>query len=167
MTRPLSLLALAAVVGVGAAGSATRASSERVTAPADASPAPSLVTRDVRDSLPPQSTTGGVTAATPPSPQVALGEKLFVSYNCGDCHGAGGAGAMAPSLQDNRWHYGGTQDEVFRSIAEGRPGGMPTWGAIIPGPEMIALAAYVRSLGEGKDLTTENFTGQTVERSGR
>lgn len=74
---------------------------------------------------------------------------------------------MAPSLQDNRWHYGGSQDEVFRSIAEGRPGGMPTWGAVIPGPEMVALASYVRSLGEGKDLTTENFTGATVERSGR
>lgn len=168
MTRPLPFLALAAVVGIGAAGSATRASSERV---AGLSEAPLPVTPDLRDRVPPQSPTGTSigtpAAATPSSPQVALGEKLFVSYNCGDCHGAGGAGAMAPSLQDNRWHYGGTQDEVFRSIAEGRPGGMPTWGAIIPGPEMIALAAYVRSLGEGKDLTTENFTGQTVERSGR
>lgn len=164
MTRPLSLLALAAAFGIGAAGSATRARFERSAARSDASPAARLA---VRDSRTPQSTTGASTAATPPSPQVALGEKLFVSYNCGDCHGAAGAGAMAPSLQDNRWHYGGTQDEVFRSIAEGRPGGMPTWGAIIPGPEMIALAAYVRSLGEGKDLTTENFTGQTVERSGR
>ena len=73
---------------------------------------------------------------------------------------------MAPSFQDNRWHFGGSPDEVFRSIAEGRPGGMPAWGAIIPGPQMIALAAYVRSLGEGRDLSTENFTGTTVERSG-
>ncbi len=164
MTRPRSLLAIAVAVGIGAAGSATRANSERVAARPDESPATTLTARDIRQ---PQSTTGATTPAAPPSPQVAFGEKLFVSYNCGDCHGAGGAGAMAPSLQDNRWHYGGTQDEVFRSIAEGRPGGMPTWGAIIPGPEMIALAAYVRSLGEGKDLTTENFTGATVERSGR
>ena len=43
---------------------------------------------------------------------------------------------------------------------------MPAWGAIIPGPQMIALTAYVRSLGDGKDLSTENFAGATVERSG-
>ena len=103
---------------------------------------------------------------TPSSAQVAEGARLFVSYNCGDCHGAAGSGAMAPSFQDNRWHFGGSASEVFRSIAEGRPGGMPAWGAIIPGPQMVALAAYVRSLGEGRDLSTENFTGTTVERSG-
>lgn len=118
-----------------------------------------------------------VTVAQPPVPvvqgaqvaggaQVAQGARLFVSYNCGDCHGAGGSGAMAPSLQDNRFHFGGSPSEIFRSIAEGRPGGMPAWGAIIPGPQMVALAAYVRSLGEGRDLSTENFTGATIERSG-
>jgi len=73
---------------------------------------------------------------------------------------------MGPSFVDGRWRYGGTSSEIFRSIAEGRPDGMPAWGSIIPGPEMVALAAYVRSLDEGKDLTTENFTGATVERTG-
>ena len=107
-----------------------------------------------------------VAPVAPVSAQVAEGARLFVSYNCGDCHGAGGSGAMAPSFQDNRWHFGGSASDVFRSIAEGRPGGMPAWGAIIPGPQMVALAAYVRSLGEGRDLSTENFTGTTVERSG-
>lgn len=153
--RPFFLLAVGAALGTVALGAATRPGN--ATAPRH------------RQSPPTPNVTPTLDTASPASPasQVALGERLFVSYNCGDCHGAGGAGAMAPSLQDNRWHYGGSQDEVFRSIAEGRPGGMPTWGAVIPGPEMVALASYVRSLGEGKDLTTENFTGATVERSGR
>jgi len=32
---------------------------------------------------------------------------------------------------------------------------------------MRKLVAYTLTLGEGKDLSTENFTGETVERSGR
>src|SRR5438105_4337223 len=43
----------------------------------------------------------------------ANGAKLFVSYNCIDCHGADGSGAMGPSLADGRWHFGGTSPEVF------------------------------------------------------
>src|SRR4051812_41171719 len=36
------------------------------------------------------------------------GSRLFIAYNCMDCHGAEGSGAMGPSLQDGRWHFGGT-----------------------------------------------------------
>ena len=36
------------------------------------------------------------------------GGKLFINYNCLDCHGAEGSGAMGPSLQDSRWHFGGS-----------------------------------------------------------
>src|SRR5689334_16959531 len=38
--------------------------------------------------------------------RAAEGAKLFVSYNCMDCHGADGSGAMGPSLQDGRMHFG-------------------------------------------------------------
>lgn len=100
------------------------------------------------------------------SRDVAAGTRLFVAYNCGDCHGAGGSGAMGPSLQDNRWRFGGSDTEIYASIAEGRPEGMPAWGPKIPRGQVLQLVAYVRSLGDGKDLTTENFTGATVERAG-
>jgi len=60
--------------------------------------------------------------------RIAEGAKLFIAYNCMDCHGADGSGAMAPSFQDNRWHFGGTAGDVFQSIYEGRPEGMPAWG---------------------------------------
>jgi cytochrome c oxidase cbb3-type subunit 3 len=97
---------------------------------------------------------------------VATGAKLFVAYNCMDCHGADGSGAMGPSLADGRWHFGGAPAEVFESIYQGRPEGMPAWGSLISPDQIWMLVSYVRSLEANKNVTTENFTGKTVERTG-
>lgn len=97
---------------------------------------------------------------------VATGAKLFVAYNCIDCHGADGSGAMGPSLADGRWHFGGQPAEVFESIYQGRPEGMPAWGSLIAEDQVWMLVTYVRSLSANKDVTTENFGGKTVERTG-
>ena len=97
---------------------------------------------------------------------VGEGAKLFIAYNCLDCHGADGSGAMGPSLQDSRWHFGGTSGEIFQSIYEGRPDGMPSWGGRIDDAQIWRLVAYVQSLSKGHDVTTENFTGKTVARTG-
>jgi cytochrome c oxidase cbb3-type subunit 3 len=94
------------------------------------------------------------------------GAKLFISYNCMDCHGADGSGAMGPSLQDNRWHFGGTDGDVFQSIYEGRPDGMPSWGGRIADDQIWRLVAYVQTLSAGHSVSTENFTGKTIARSG-
>ena len=94
------------------------------------------------------------------------GAKLFVAYNCADCHGAEGSGAMGPSLQDGRWHFGGSAAAVFQSIYEGRPDGMPSWGGRISDDQIWRLVAYVRTLDKGKSVATENFTGKLVERTG-
>ena len=94
------------------------------------------------------------------------GKELFVSYNCADCHGDEGSGAMGPALDDGRWHFGGTAGEVFESISEGRPDGMPAWGGRISNAEIWALVRYVRTLSAGKDPTTENFEGATIQRTG-
>src|SRR5256714_4746648 len=96
---------------------------------------------------------------------ITTGGQLFVAYNCLDCHGAEGSGAMGPSFQDGRWHFGGSPAEVFESIYQGRPDGMPAWGGRITNDQIWMLTAYVRSLAS-KDLSTENFTGKTVERTG-
>ena len=96
---------------------------------------------------------------------VATGAKLFVAYNCVDCHGVDGSGSMAPSFQDGRWHFGGKAGEVFESIYQGMPDGMPSWGGRITNDQIWMLTAYVRSLSS-KDLSTENFSGKTVERTG-
>lgn len=96
---------------------------------------------------------------------IAVGGQLFVAYNCLDCHGAQGSGAMGPSFQDGRWRFGGSPLEVFESIYEGRPDGMPAWGGRISNDQIWMLTAYVRSLAT-KDVSTENFSGKTVERGG-
>ena len=96
---------------------------------------------------------------------ITVGGQLFIGYNCLDCHGAEGSGAMGPSFQDGRWHFGGSPGEVFESIYQGRPDGMPAWGGRITNDQIWMLTAYVRSLAS-KDLSTENFTGKTVERTG-
>src|SRR5687768_1116811 len=59
---------------------------------------------------------------------IRTGAQLFVTYNCMDCHGAEGSGAMGPSFQDGRWHFGGSASAIFESIYQGRPDGMPGWG---------------------------------------
>jgi cytochrome c oxidase cbb3-type subunit 3 len=100
-----------------------------------------------------------------PSPQ-SEGARLFIAYNCADCHGPDGVGLMAPSLQDGRWRFGGSEEEVYRSIYDGRPEGMPRWGRMIPADHVRQLAAYVRTLDDGKDVTTMNFTEQGVDRPG-
>ena len=98
--------------------------------------------------------------------RIAEGSKLFISYNCMDCHGADGAGAMGPSFQDGRWHFGGTAGDVYQSIYEGRPDGMPAWGGRIADDQIWRLVAYVRTLDKGHSVSTENFTGKTIARSG-
>ncbi len=96
---------------------------------------------------------------------IATGAKLFIAYNCIDCHGADGAGAMGPSFQDGRWHFGGSPGAVFQSIYEGRPDGMPSWGGRITNDQIWMLTSYVQSLTVS-DLSTENFSGITIERTG-
>lgn len=96
---------------------------------------------------------------------IATGARIFVAYNCVDCHGADGSGAMGPSFQDGRWRFGGSASEVFESIYQGRPEGMPAWGGRISEEQIWMLVAYVRTLTAG-DLTTENFSGAAQERMG-
>jgi len=96
----------------------------------------------------------------------ADGAKLYVAYNCIDCHGADGSGAMGPSLADARWHFGGAPAEIYESIYQGRPDGMPAWGSLIAPDQIWRLVTYVQSLSAGKDVTTEDFSGKTVERTG-
>jgi mono/diheme cytochrome c family protein len=96
---------------------------------------------------------------------IGIGGQLYIAYNCIDCHGADGSGAMGPTFVDGRWHFGGSAGAVFESIYQGRPDGMPQWGGRISNDQIWMLTAYVRSLAT-KDVSTENFTGKTVERTG-
>ncbi|MBF6568233.1 MAG: c-type cytochrome [Candidatus Binataceae bacterium] len=73
------------------------------------------------------------------------GHRLFIWYNCVGCHSNGGGG-MGPALMDNQWRYGGQLDQIFASISQGRPNGMPSWNGKIPDGQIWELATFVRSL---------------------
>lgn len=77
--------------------------------------------------------------------ELAQGKRLFRWYNCSGCHGAGGGG-MGAALMDNRWRYGHAPDDIYRTIMEGRPNGMPSFRGRIPQQQAWQLVAYVRSL---------------------
>jgi cytochrome c oxidase cbb3-type subunit 3 len=73
------------------------------------------------------------------------GKRLFSAMNCNGCHGHGGGG-MGPPLIDDKWLYGSEPQQVFSTIVEGRPNGMPTFGRRLPAYQIWQLAAYVRSM---------------------
>jgi cytochrome c oxidase cbb3-type subunit 3 len=74
------------------------------------------------------------------------GKRLFTAYNCAGCHFHGGGGMGVP-LMDDRWIYGERPEQIFATIVEGRPNGMPSWGRRIPAYQIWWLVAYVRSVG--------------------
>ena len=76
---------------------------------------------------------------------LANGKRLFTWYNCNGCHAAGGGGS-GPALMDDVWIYGSDPVTIYRTIADGRPNGMPAFGTRIPEDELWQLVAYVRSL---------------------
>jgi cytochrome c oxidase cbb3-type subunit 3 len=94
--------------------------------------------------------------AKPPSDQpspyeknayaLSQGKMFFQSYNCTGCH-ANGGGGMGPALMDDQWIYGYLPDQIYLSIVEGRPQGMPTFRGKIPDEQVRQIAAYIRSMG--------------------
>jgi cytochrome c oxidase cbb3-type subunit 3 len=76
---------------------------------------------------------------------ISEGKRLFTWYNCQGCHSNGGGG-MGPPLMDDRWIYGSDPENIFSTIVEGRPNGMPSFRGKIPDYQVWQLVAYVQSL---------------------
>jgi cytochrome c oxidase cbb3-type subunit 3 len=73
------------------------------------------------------------------------GKRLFDAYNCSGCHAHGGGG-IGPALMDEGWIYGSAAANIFETIVEGRPNGMPSFRGKIPDVQVAELVAYVRSM---------------------
>lgn len=73
------------------------------------------------------------------------GQELFRAFNCIGCHQSGGGG-IGPALMDASWRYGSSPGEIYRTIVEGRPNGMPSFRGKIPDEQIWHLVVYVRSL---------------------
>jgi cytochrome c oxidase cbb3-type subunit 3 len=76
---------------------------------------------------------------------IADGKRLYNDFNCSGCHAAGG-GAIGPPLMDDEWIYGSSPSNIFWTIVEGRPQGMPAYGGRITEDQVWRIAAFVRSL---------------------
>jgi cytochrome c oxidase cbb3-type subunit 3 len=76
---------------------------------------------------------------------ISNGKSLYNYYNCSGCH-ANGGGGMGPPLMDDKWIYGSEPEQVFATIVEGRPNGMPSWRNRIPDYQVWQIVAYVRSM---------------------
>ena len=73
------------------------------------------------------------------------GKRLFTTMNCSGCHFNGGGG-IGPPLMDDKWIYGSDPGQVFATIVQGRPNGMPSYARKLPDYQVWQLAAYVRSI---------------------
>lgn len=75
-----------------------------------------------------------------------IGQRLFLN-NCAQCHGSDAKGSYSfPNLTDKDWLWGGSPEQIQKTITEGRHGMMPPWSAAIKPDQAAAIAQYVRSL---------------------
>ena len=73
------------------------------------------------------------------------GKRLYTQYNCSGCHFNGGGG-IGPPLMDEKWIYGANSENIYATIVEGRPNGMPSFRQKIPDSQVQQIVAYVRSM---------------------
>jgi cytochrome c oxidase cbb3-type subunit 3 len=76
---------------------------------------------------------------------IAEGEQVFLQI-CAACHKPDGSGLVGPSLIDPYWKYGHSDAELLQSVMEGRPAGMPAWGAQLGSEKVWRALAYMETL---------------------
>jgi cytochrome c oxidase cbb3-type subunit 3 len=76
---------------------------------------------------------------------VAEGKEVFATI-CVACHQADASGLVGPSLVDPYWKYGSSDQEKFASVHDGRPLGMPPWGAQLGSEKIWKVLAYLETL---------------------
>ena len=77
---------------------------------------------------------------------IAQGKRLYQQMNCAGCHGLAGGGSIGPPLMDEGWIYGSDPANIFSTIIEGRPNGMPSFRGRLGMDQTWQIVAYVRSL---------------------
>lgn len=76
---------------------------------------------------------------------IAEGKEVFDTI-CLACHLADGKGLVGPSLVDPYWKYGDSDADLFASVSEGRPLGMPPWGPQLGNEKIWKSLAYMETL---------------------
>jgi cytochrome c oxidase cbb3-type subunit 3 len=78
---------------------------------------------------------------------IEQGRQLYIKMNCAGCHAYNGKGNMGPDLTDTYWRYGGLPIQIYSTIHDGRPQGMPAWKRALPPDEIWKLVSYIQSFG--------------------
>ena len=95
----------------------------------------------------------------------AVGQKLFLN-NCAQCHASDGGGSRSfPNLADRDWLWGGDPEAIRTSIAEGRTGAMPAFGAALGEGGTKDAAHYVLSLSGSTHDSIRRARGEDIFKS--
>lgn len=74
------------------------------------------------------------------------GRQYYNAFNCAGCHGGRGGGGIGPPFLVASFIYGSDPANIFQSIVQGRPQGMPAYGGKAPDEVIWKIVAYVQSL---------------------
>jgi len=93
-------------------------------------------------------------------------QNLFVTY-CAQCHSTDARGAKGfPHLRQKAdprdWLYGGTPEKIKETIAQGRNGEMPPFGATLGEEKVKDVANYVRKLTKRSHDTIRADRGEST-----
>lgn len=65
--------------------------------------------------------------------------------HCAGCHGASFEGGQGGSLVDGEWRHGGSDEDITRSIAKGKPElGMVPWEGVLTPEEIRGMVIFLR-----------------------
>lgn len=84
---------------------------------------------------------------------VARGRDAYTTAGCWDCHGrdlAGDIAIGAPALTDTVWIYGGSPDDIRRTLTRGRAGVSPAFAHTLSAAQLRSVAVYVAALAPNR-----------------
>ena len=127
--------------------------------PTDLPPASKLIEVPVTGLVPGPATQPDMKNPVESDPGAASrGKNYFTAFNCVGCHADNGGGGMGPALSNKNFVYGGAPAQIYLSIAQGRPNGMPAWGSRVPPQVIWDIVTYVQQISrephEGWGATT-------------
>jgi thiosulfate dehydrogenase len=99
--------------------------------------------------------------------EIEQGQTVYQQSSCPICHGVDAKGYSlfgGYNLTDNIWVYGGDVSDVRHSITKGHLGEMPAFKDRLDKAEILAVAAYLRLLGQQKKEQLAALDPELLER---
>ncbi|QUM76730.1 cytochrome-c oxidase, cbb3-type subunit III [Moritella sp. 24] len=91
-------------------------------------------------------------------PLVLQSGKALFGDNCSACHSQDATGQHNyPNLIDKDWLYGGSPQNIYTTIYNGRHGKMPAWKDTLSNDDIDELTQYVSQLNKGSFTSNDLF----------